>query len=96
MRLIEFTRSNLPNRRFKIQFEEPYQIIHFGSKPNAYVDHGNVGIRDNYIMRKYRANQDWSVLNEGEINDAILWGPTKSIEGNLALMLQKFNIQDCR
>ena len=47
MRLIEFTRSNLPNRRFKIQFEEPYQIIHFGSKPNAYVDHGNVGIRDN-------------------------------------------------
>jgi len=47
-------------------------------------------------MRKYRANNDWSILNESELNDAILWGPTKSIEGNLALMLQKFNIQDCR
>lgn len=96
MRLVEFKKSSLPHRRFMIQFEEPYQTIHFGSKPNTYVDHGNIGIRDNYIMRKYRANHDWSSLTEVEVNDAVLWGPTKSIEGNLALLLHKFNIQDDR
>ena len=96
MRLIEFKRSNLPQKRFVIHLEEPYQIIHFGYKKNAYVDHGNVGIRDNYIMRKYRATNDWSILDENELNDAILWGPTKSVEGNLALFLHKFNIRDCR
>jgi len=96
MRLIEFKRSTLPHKRFMIQLENPYQTIHFGSKSNTYVDHGNIGIRNNYIMRKYRATNDWSVLNENEVNDCILWGPTKSIEGNLALFLQKFNIQDDR
>lgn len=97
MRLIEFTRSSRSDKRFVARFMEPERTVYFG-KPNlpTYVDHGNVDIRDMHIMRRRHYLDEWDTINEDTLTTGILWGPTKSVEGNISRMLAFFNIQDDR
>lgn len=97
MRLIEFTRSPRSDKRFMVRFMEPERTIYFGTpKQNTYIDHGNPDIRDMHIMRRRRYLDEWNTLNEDTLTTGVLWGPTKSVEGNLSRMLLFFNIQDDR
>lgn len=89
MRLIEFTNSPRPDKRFMAKFIEPTQTIHFGSKKrNTHVDvPGGRSVRERHI--------DW-YLTEEVMTQSVLWGPTRSVEGNLAILLYHFRIQDDR
>jgi len=98
MRLIEFTTSNNPNKRFMAKFMEPERTVYFGSNlhMNTYIDHGNVDIRDNHIMRRRAYLDTWNAINEETMVTAVLWGPTRSVEGNLSRFLDFFRILDDR
>ena len=97
MRLIEFKRSNRPDKRFVAIFMEPARIIHFGSpKQRTYVDHGNKGMRDNHMLRRKAFDEDYLRIDEQTLTTGVLWGPHYSIEGNLASLLHLFNVQDNR
>ena len=78
------------------KFIEPEQTVYFGSNlhMNTYIDHGNVEIRDRHIMRR-RSLED-NVINEETMVTAVLWGPTRSVEGNLSRFLDFFRIHDDR
>lgn len=95
MRLIEFKRSNNPNKRFMAKFIEPEQTVYFGSNlhMNTYIDHGNVDIRDRHIMRRRSLD---NVIDEETMVTRVLWGPTRSVEGNLSRFLDFFHIEDAR
>jgi len=79
-------------------FMEPERIVYFGSNlhMNTYIDHGNVDIRDNHIMRRKAYLKDANSINEETMVTAILWGPTRSVEGNLSRFLDFFSIVDDR
>ena len=97
MRLIEFKLSNRPDKRYVAVFQEPERIIHFGTpKKQTYVDHGNKGIRDNHILRRKAFEDDYLRIDEQTLATGVLWGPYRSVEGNLARVLQFFNVQDNR
>ena len=96
MRLIEFTRSPRSDKRFVARFMEPERVVYFGTHKKTYIDHGNVDIRDMHIMRRRHYLGECDVINEDTMNTGILWGPTKSVEGNLSRFLTLFNIQDDR
>jgi hypothetical protein len=97
MRLIEFKPSTRPDRRFVAVFQDPERIIHFGiPRINTYVDHGNKAIRDNHILRRKSFNEDYLRIDEQTLNTNVLWGPYRSVEGNLARVLSFFNVQDDR
>jgi len=97
MRLIEFKRSNNPNKRFMAKFMEPERTIYFGSNLhlNTYIDHGNVDIRDRHLMRRRSLDKD-NVIDEETMVTGVLWGPTRSVEGNLSRFLNFFRIEDDR
>jgi len=97
MRLVEFKASPRPDRRFVAIFQEPERIIHFGIPIQlTYVDHGNKGIRDNHLLRRKAFDDDYLRIDEKTLTTGVLWGPYYSIEGNLARVLQFFNVQDTR
>ena len=98
MRLIEFTQSNNPNKRFMAKFMEPSRTIYFGSKFhfNTFVDHGNVDIRNRHIMRRRSYLEEMNTINEETMVTGVLWGPTRSVEGNLSRLLETFHIEDDR
>lgn len=98
MRLVEFTKSPLAGKRFVARFHEPHRDIHFGEyKHNTFIDHGNVAMRHNHVLRKQHLFQENSFRLDADVmTTAILWGPTQSIEGNLAWFLNRYHIQDSR
>ena len=97
MRLVEFKPSTRPDKRFVAVFQEPERTIHFGSlKKNTYVDHGNKSIRDNHILRRKSFDEDYLRIDEQTLTTNVLWGPYRSVEGNLARVLLFFNVQDDR
>lgn len=97
MRLVEFVRSPRPDKRFLAKFMEPQRTVYFGTpKKNTYIDHGNERLRDKHIMRRRSYLDEWNIVNEDIMTTGVLWGPTRSVEGNLSIVLQQFNIQDDR
>ena len=93
MKLIEFSTSPRPDKRYVVKFINPSRTIHFGTKKkNTFVDHGNMAIRANHLMRR----PDFVVVNEEALDLAVLWGQTTSVEGNLARFLEYLNIIDER
>jgi hypothetical protein len=97
MRLIELKRSNRPDKRFVAIFQDPERIIHFGTpKKNTYVDHGNKGIREHHMLQRKGFEEDYLRIDEQTLTTGVLWGPYYSIEGNLAKLLNLFNVQDHR
>jgi len=97
MRLIEFKASNRPDKRFVAIFKEPERIIHFGSpRQKTYVDHGNKGIRNDHMLRRKAFDEDYLRIDEPTLTTGVLWGPYFSIEGNLAKLLNLFNVHDDR
>ena len=97
MRLIEFTKSPLAGKRFVARFHDPCRDIHFGEKPNTFIDHGNVAMRHNHVLRRQHLFQEDSVRLDADVmTTAILWGPTRSIEGNMAWFLKRYQIDDSR
>lgn len=92
MRLIDFSKSPRPGKRYVAKFMSPDRTIHFGHAMNTFVDHGNPYIRDNYIMRK----RPFPGVSEEGLTAAILWGPTVSVEGNLEHFLRLMKISDER
>ncbi len=87
-----------PNKRFMAKFMEPERTVYFGSNlhMNTYIDHGNADIRDNHIMRRRAYLDTWNAINEETMVTAVLWGPTRSVEGNLSRFLDFFRILDDR
>jgi hypothetical protein len=97
MKLIDFAPSTIPSKRFMVVFSDPGRIVHFGHRnKSTFVDHGNVGMRDNHVMRQACLNEDRFWLNDNTLNTSVLWGPTRSVEANLALFLKEFKITDAR
>jgi hypothetical protein len=93
MKLIQFSTSPRPDKRYVAKFINPSRTIHFGSKKkNTYVDHGNAAIRTNHLMRR----PHFVVVDEEALTIAVLWGQTTSVEGNLARFLEYLNITDDR
>jgi hypothetical protein len=93
MKLIQFSTSTRPDKRYVATFANPSRTIHFGTKKkNTFVDHGNTAIRANHLMRR----PDFVVVNEEALDLAVLWGETMSVEGNLAKFLEYLNIIDER
>jgi hypothetical protein len=93
MKLIQFSTSPRPDKRYVAKFINPSRTIHFGSKKkNTYVDHGNAAIRTNHLMRR----PHFVVVDEEALTIAVLWGQTMSVEGNLARFLEYLNITDDR
>jgi len=78
------------------KFMDPERTIYFGSNLhlNTYIDHGDVGIRDMHMRR--RSTRGEIHINEETMVTGILWGPTRSIEGNLSRFLEVFSIEDAR
>ena len=97
MRLVEFTRSSRPDKRFFARFMEPDRTVHFVTlRKNTYIDHGNEHVRDMHILRRKSYLEEWNTVNEETMTTGVLWGPTRSVEGNLSRVLHYFNIQDDR
>ncbi len=97
MRLIEFKPSPRPDKRFVAVFQDPERIIHFGTpRQYTYVDHGNKGIRENHLLRRKAFEEDYLRIDESTLTTNVLWGPYRSVEGNLARVLLFFNVQDVR
>ena len=93
MKLIQFSTSTRPDKRYVAKFMNPSRTIHFGTKKkNTFVDHGNAAIRANHLMRR----PQFVVVDEEALNLAVLWGDTMSVEGNLARFLEYLNIIDDR
>jgi hypothetical protein len=93
MRLVEFKTSTRTDKRYMAIFQNPEWTVHFGTKHrNTYIDHGNTSMRDNYVMR----NRPFPGVTEEGMNMMILWGPTSSVEGNLANFLRLMRIMDER
>lgn len=93
MKLIKFSTSPRADKRYVAEFMHPSRTIHFGTKKrNTFVDHGNVAIRTNHLMRR----PQFVIVDEEALNLAVLWGETTSVEGNLARFLQYLNITDDR
>lgn len=96
MRLVDFNTSPLPNKRFVVKFVEPPRVIHFGTKNvKTFIDHGDRDLRHAHFLKKQY------LFETGELSDellatSVLWGPNKSIEGNLAWFLKRFQIDDAR
>jgi hypothetical protein len=97
MRLIEFTRSPRSDKRFFARFMEPERTVYFGTpRQLTYLDHGNDVVRDLHLLHRRLYVNEWNTMDEEIMTSCILWGPTRSIEGNLSRMLQYFKIQDDR
>jgi hypothetical protein len=93
MKLVQFSTSPRPDKRYVAKFMHPSRTIHFGAKKkNTFVDHGNTAIRANHLMRR----PQFVIVDEEALTLAVLWGETTSVEGNLARFLQHLNIIDER
>ncbi len=96
MRLIDFNTSPLPHKRFVIKFAEPYRVIHFGSKKSkTFIDHGDRDLRNDHFFKKQYVFETGEMCEE-LLTTSILWGPNRSIEGNLAWFLKRYQINDSR
>jgi hypothetical protein len=98
MRLVEFGHSTNPHKRFMVKFMEPERTVYFGSNLhlNTYVDHGNEDLREIHLKRRHAYLPERSSINEEIMTTVILWGPTRSVEGNLSKFLDFFRIVDDR
>ncbi len=96
MRLIDFNMSTLPNKRFMVKFAEPYRVIHFGSRHmHTFIDHGDREIRHNHFLKQQHLFETGELCDE-LLTTSILWGPNRSVEGNLAWFLKRYRIEDSR
>ena len=96
MRLIEFKPSPLPSKRFVVKFAEPARVFHFGNKHSiTFIDHGHREVRNEHFLKKQHVFESGELCDE-LLTTAILWGPNRSVEGNLAWFLKRYRIDDSR
>ena len=96
MRLLEFTESTRPKKRFMMTIlknDGRTKTIHFGdSNGSTYIDHKDKNKRKNYLAR-HVVNEDWDEINAGSASAFILWGPSTSLNKNLENYLRRFKIE---
>ena len=91
--LLGFYPSSRKDKRYRMVFANPHQIVDFGLKNGStYIDHGDEVKRKNYLSR-HAKNEDWTRINAGSASAIILWGESKEIGDNLIQYLDKFNIK---
>jgi hypothetical protein len=96
MRLIDFDVSPLPQKRYMVKFAEPSRVIHFGTKrTNTFIDHGDRALRHDHFLNKQYLFESGELCDE-LLTTSVLWGPTLSVEGNLAWFLKRYQIDDSR
>lgn len=96
MRLVDFSVSPNPQRRFVVKFSEPSRVIHFGTKHmHTFIDHGDREKRHNHFLKRQHLFESGELCEE-LLATSILWGPNFSIEGNLAWFLKRYQIEDSR
>ena len=92
MKVESLTKSDNPNKKYKIVFSDPRKTIHFGSKGSStYLDHKDKNKRANYISR-HSANEDWTKINAGSLSRYLLWGDSTDLKSNLASYKKRFNL----
>ena len=93
MRFISLLPSTRKDKKFMITFDNPYQIIHFGSKDSqTYLNHRDKSKRDNYINRHQSLNENWDEVNAASLSRYLLWGDSIHLSSNLIEYFKKFNI----
>ena len=96
MRLIEFNTSPMPSKRFMVKFVDPVWVVHFGNKnSHTFIDHGDRQVRHEHFFKKQHLFESGELCDE-LLTTSILWGPNRSIEGNLAWFLKRYQIHDSR
>ena len=96
MRLVQFDTSPMPNKRFVVKFVEPLRVIHFGNiKSKTFIDHGDRDVRHAHFLKKQYLFETGELCDE-LLTVSILWGPNRSVEGNLAWFLKRYQIDDSR
>jgi hypothetical protein len=92
MKVERLTKSDNPDKKYKIVFSDPQKTIHFGSKGSStYLDHKDKSKREAYIAR-HRVNEDWSKINAGSLSRYLLWGDSTDLKTNLNSYKKRFNL----
>ena len=91
MIFVSLKKSNRPNKKYVIVFDNPKKTIHFGSKDSStFLDHKDKTKRDNYIKR-HSVRENWNEINPGSLSRYLLWEST-NLNNNLKDYLQRFKI----
>lgn len=90
---MEILNSNRKGKRFVAAFANGIKI-HFGQAGGqTYIDHKDKKKRDAYLARHSMNREDWgNPYSAGALSRWILWGPSESINNNIALFKQIFKV----
>lgn len=97
---VQFSKSNVKNKRFKAVFYDDdkirFKTVHFGLYPfkkyGAYIDHKDEELKKNYIKR-HRVNEDWNdEFKAGTLSKFILWNK-KSLNQSINDYVKHFKLK---
>lgn len=86
-------RSERPNKRFVAVFHGGLRV-YFGSPTGStYIDHGDDILRENYIKRHSKLNEDWNdPYTPGTLSRFLLW-EKKNLRYAINSYKKRFNIK---
>jgi len=87
--------SNIPGKKYAGVFTDgsKSKTIHFGASGyKDYTQHHDASRRANYLSR-HRTNEHWNnPQTAGALSRWILWGPSSSIQANVASFKRRFHL----
>lgn len=85
------TQSDRKDKRYLATFDNGTKI-HFGSKGQAYIDHGDKAKREAYLKR-HAKNENWDdPYTAGALSRWILWGDSTNINKNINDFKKRFSL----
>ena len=86
---MQILKSIRPNKRFVAIFKNGKKV-HFGSKGQSYIDHGNKDLRSAYLAR-HAPRENWNdPYSPGSLSRWLLWGDYDSLDKNHNAFMRKF------
>jgi hypothetical protein len=96
MRLVEFKKSDKPEKKYMATFETDSgrtKTTHFGdSSMEDFTQHHDKERRERYRSRHAKDLDTGDYTRAGYLSYYILWGPYTSVKQNLEYYKQKFNL----
>jgi hypothetical protein len=96
MKLIEFKKSDRPEKKYMATFETDSgrtKTTHFGdSSMKDYTQHHDKKRREAYRSRHAKDLDTGDYTRAGYLSFYVLWGPYTSVRKNLEYYKQKFNL----
>jgi hypothetical protein len=96
MRLVEFKKSDKPEKKYMATFETDSgrtKTTHFGdSSMEDFTQHHDKERRERYRNRHAKDLDTGDYTRAGYLSYYILWGPYTSVKQNLEYYKQKFNL----